>query len=75
VRGAIHADFTSVTGESFALNVRLPANVEAVVFLPRLGGDSPDIVMDGKRTAGTIEGEFVVLDGVGSGDHRFERTK
>ena len=75
VRGTIHADFTSVTGESFALNVRLPANVEAVVFLPRLGGDSPDIVMDGKRTAGTIEGEFVVLDGVGSGDHRFERTK
>ncbi|MBN2132323.1 MAG: family 78 glycoside hydrolase catalytic domain [Sedimentisphaerales bacterium] len=75
VRGTIHADFRSEKGLSFALNVRLPANVEAVVFLPRLGGDSPDVMMDGKRTAGTIEGKSVVLDNVGSGDHRFERTR
>jgi len=75
VRGTIHADFTSAKGKSFALNVRLPANVEAAVYLPRLGGDTTSVLVDGKRTAGTIEDEFVVLDNVGSGDHRFERTK
>jgi len=75
VRGTIHVDFTSARGESFALNVRLPTNVQAVVFLPRLGSKNPDVLMDGKRATGTIKGRFVVLDDVGSGVHRFERTK
>jgi len=75
VRGTIHADFASAKGESFALNVRLPANVKAVISLPRLGSKDPDVRMDGKRATWTVKGRFVVLDDVGSGLHRFERTK
>lgn len=73
VRGTIHVDFTLVRTESFVLNVRLPANVKAIVFLPRLGSMNQSVLMDGKRITGILKGEFVVLDDVGSGDHRFER--
>jgi hypothetical protein len=75
VRGTIHADFVSAKDRSFVLNLRLPANIKAVVFLPRLENSSPDVLMDGKLITGTIDGKFVVLDGVGSGTHRFERTE
>jgi len=75
VRGTIGVDITAAQAESFALNVRLPANTRAVVFLPRLGSTSRDVLMDGKRIAGTLNGEFVVIDDVGSGRHRLERRK
>jgi len=75
VRGTIHVDFKSVPGESFVLNVEIPANVNATVCLPGLGSDSPKVVADGEVTEGTIAGEFVILDHVGSGRHRFERHR
>lgn len=75
VRGTIRVDFTSAKAESFALNVHLPANVKAVVYLPRLDNTDHDVLMDGKRVAGILKGESVVLDDVGSGDHHFERRK
>ncbi|MEJ2701106.1 MAG: alpha-L-rhamnosidase C-terminal domain-containing protein, partial [Sedimentisphaerales bacterium] len=73
IRGTIHVDFTSAKDESFALDVRVPANVKAIVYLPRLDSASENILMDGKQVTGTLKGEFVVLDDVGSGNHRFER--
>jgi len=73
VRGPIHVDFTSTRNESFVLNVRLPANVKATVFMPRLDGMNPSVLMDARQVTGTLKGEFVVLDDVGSGNHRFER--
>jgi len=75
VRGTIHVDFISVKNESFILNVRIPTNVEAIVFLPRLGSRNQNVLMDGKQMTGILRGEFVVLDNVGSGIHRFERWK
>lgn len=73
IRGTIHVDFVSEPDKSFVLNVVLPANVEAVVCLPRLGGDSSDIRMDGKLVTGTIDGDFVVIDHVALGRYSFER--
>jgi hypothetical protein len=75
IRGTIHVDFASVKGESFHLNATLPGNTEAVVYLPRLGSDIAHVVMDGKQITGTIEGQFVVLDNIGAGAHRFERRR
>jgi len=72
VRGAIHVDFASVKNQSFTLNVTLPANVEAVVYLPNLGSNEPDVVMDGHIVKGVLDGEFVRLNHVGAGRHRFE---
>ena len=73
VRGTIHVDFTSEPGKSFGLNVALPANVEAVVYLPRLGSDRRDVQMDGKLVTGALNGEFLVIDDVAPGRHSFER--
>ncbi len=75
VRGTIHVDFTSSPGQSFAMNVDIPANVEACVCLPALDSDKPDVTVDGHTVKGTRKGQFIVLDGIGSGRHRFERTR
>jgi hypothetical protein len=72
IRGTIHVDFTSEPGRAFVLNATLPANIEAVVYLPRLGSDGLDVRVDGKIVAGTLAGEFVMIP-AGSGTHRFER--
>jgi len=73
VRGTIHVDFTSEPDRSFVLNVVLPANTEAVVCLPGLGSDRREVQCDGRLATGVLEGEFIVIPGVGSGQHRFER--
>jgi len=75
VRGTIHVDFISDKGQSFILNVALPTNVEAVVHLPRLGSNRPNVMMDGREVEGTPDGRFMVLDNVASGKHRFERRR
>jgi hypothetical protein len=75
VRGTIHVDFESIPGRSFVLNAVLPANVAGVVFLPALGSDAPEVVLDGKTVTGVLEGKFVRIDGIGSGKHRFERRR
>jgi hypothetical protein len=74
VRGTIHVEFSSEPDRSFVLNVILPANVKAMVCLPRLGSDKRDVLMDGTIVQGTLADEFVVLDDIGSGTHRFERN-
>jgi hypothetical protein len=73
IRGTIHVEFVSQPARSFSLQVALPANVEGIIHLPRLGGDNRDIRMDGKLVAGTPDGEFIVIDDVPPGRHSFER--
>ena len=75
VRGTIHVDFQSVPGQSFVLNVDIPANVVATVYLPRLGSDRAGLVVDGEVTEAALTGKFVRLDNVGSGRHHLERHK
>lgn len=75
IRGAIHVDFKSTEGSAFALNIRIPANTEARVYLPKLGSDNPAVKVDGVSRDGVMEGEFVVLDNIGSGSHRLERQR
>ena len=75
VRGTIHADFQSVPGESFVLNVSIPANVEATVYLPRLDSPSAAVTVDGRTVQGTAAGRFVAIETVGSGSHHFERRR
>lgn len=73
IRGTIHVDFEAVKGESFNLNVTTPANMPAVVYLPNLGSDSTQVLMDGRTVQGRIDGKHIVLDDVAPGRHRFER--
>ncbi len=73
VRGTIHVDFEAVKGQSFILNVTTPANMPAVIYLPKLGSDSTQVLMDGRTVQGRRDGKFIVLDNVVPGPHRFER--
>lgn len=73
IRGTIHADFESEPGRSFVLNVTLPGNTQGVVCLPRLGDESRQVIADGKPVTGNEEGEFIVIQDVAAGTHRFER--
>ena len=75
IRGTIHVDFSSEPDHAFVLNVMLPANVKAIVGLPQLASSKPEVLVDGQTLQGTLTGEFVVLDDVGSGRHRFERSR
>ena len=75
VRGPIDVDFQSMPDRPFVLDVDIPANVEACVYLPALDSEKPDVIVDGQPAKGTLAGKFIVLDGIGSGRHRFERTR
>ena len=75
VRGTIHVDFTSAKDESFDLNVHLPANVSATVYLPALGSRTPAVQMDGESVAGTLRGPFIALDPIPSGRHHFHTRR
>jgi hypothetical protein len=73
IRGTIHVDFASTQARSFVLNVQTPAGVEAVVYLPRLGSDNTEVLVDGQTVQATLDSRFLVLDGIRAGVHRFER--
>lgn len=70
VRGTVHVSFRS-TPERFTLNVQVPANSTARVYLPRLG-PSAAVTVDGARRSAPVEDGAFVLDGVGSGGHVLE---
>jgi alpha-L-rhamnosidase len=71
IRGTIHVDFESDHVKNFKLNVQIPANTKATVYLPIFGIGEMMVKMDGKKRDGRIDGNFVVIDDVGSGDHEF----
>ena len=74
IRGTIHVDFTTDHETFFKLNVRIPANTTAMVYLPRCGKNDLFVKMDGKKRDGIIDGDFMVIYDVGSGEHEFVRS-
>lgn len=73
IRGTIHVDFVSKKGESFNLNIIIPANTKATVYLPRYGNDDLFVKMDDKPRKCIVDGNFLVIENVGSGEHEFKR--
>ena len=74
IRGPITISFNNDPGKSFHLEVDVPGNVSAQLAVPRLGSDDPSITVDGHRILGTIEDNFIFVDGIGSGHHVVERS-
>jgi alpha-L-rhamnosidase len=58
----------------FIMNVTLPDNVKARVLLPKSGTNGNVVKVDGKDVTATESGQYLVLENVGSGTHRFERA-
>jgi hypothetical protein len=73
IRGTVHADFTAAGG-SFELNLTLPANTRARVLVPSLGGADDIVTVDGAEVSAQAEGDFLVVENVGSGSHTFVRA-
>ncbi len=74
IRGPITIRVNNDPGKSFHLEVDLPGNISAQLAVPRFGSDDPSIVVDGHRIFGTIENDFITVDGIGSGHHTIVRT-
>jgi hypothetical protein len=73
VRGALYIDFNQEKGSSFTLNLNIPANTIAKVCIPKFNSESSYVEIDGSERRGTVEGDFIVIDNIGSGSHTFIR--
>ena len=70
-RGDVRVAFENQTGESFSMDMTIPANTTAVVYLPYYRKNQK-VVLNGHPVTFRQSGSFVVVDGVGSGTSRFE---
>ena len=71
IRGTIDLDFKQARDSSFTLNLNLPANMKAKVCLPKLTNQDSYLEIDGDRYKGTLEGDFITVEDIGSGKHTF----
>ncbi|MDR2036741.1 MAG: family 78 glycoside hydrolase catalytic domain [Bacteroidales bacterium] len=69
IRGNIKVSFNNTPGTKFEMEIEIPANTVAEVWLP-LFDRKQQIIMNGVAQKGTIDGIFVKLQ-AGSGKHRF----
>ncbi|MDR1102522.1 MAG: family 78 glycoside hydrolase catalytic domain [Tannerella sp.] len=69
IRGDIRVSFDNRPGEVFMLEVDIPANATAEVWLPR-ASKKYRLTVDGAPRKGTVNGDFVITE-AGSGKHVF----
>jgi alpha-L-rhamnosidase len=71
IRGDVHVAFQNVPGEKFELNVSIPANMQADVFLPKSGGRIVLLMNEEPIEFRETEG-FVIAKNIGSGTRNFK---
>ncbi|MDR1337287.1 MAG: alpha-L-rhamnosidase, partial [Tannerella sp.] len=69
IRGDIRASFDNRPDGTFTLEVDIPANATAEVWLPR-ASKKYRLTVDGVPRKGTVNGDFVITE-TGSGKHVF----
>jgi hypothetical protein len=69
IRGSVKVSFRNTPGVEFVLDVEIPANTEAEVWLP-LFDKKQRVTMDSLAQKGVADGSFVKVR-AGSGKHRF----
>lgn len=74
IRGDVLMSFRNQPQQSFSLNLALPANTTADVYLP-FWSKSQKVMMNGNAVKYRLEGNFVVIENVGSGSAVFEVLK
>lgn len=62
------------SGTSYTLQVTLPPNMTAQVYLPMLGAKGTSVTVDGVETKGEENGRYIRLNNIGSGKHTFVRN-
>ncbi|HDS85365.1 MAG TPA: alpha-L-rhamnosidase, partial [Phycisphaerales bacterium] len=71
IRGTIEAAFRD-TEQTFELDITLPANMTAVVYLPVQHSDHPSVLMNSKPAEAVQSDGWWVIESVGSGERTFE---
>lgn len=69
IRGDIKVSFVNTPTKSFSMDVEIPANTEAEVWLPLIK-DSYKLKINKVKQSGTIIGKFIKIN-IGSGKHSF----
>ena len=61
---------------SYRVDVNIPSNMSAKVFIRRIGNTGTGVEVDGKIINGYLDqsGEYIIFDNVGSGFHTFKRS-
>ncbi len=57
----------------FRMNVKIPVNTRADVHLPRGTSAGTAVILNGTPLEGTVAGNYLVLENVGSGEYEFVR--
>lgn len=74
VRGDVLMSFKNKPQQSFFLNLTIPANTTAEIYLP-FWSKSQKVIQNGNVVKYRQEGNFAVVEGVGSGSSLFEVLK
>ncbi len=68
IRGDVTVQFTNTPNSQLELKVTIPGNTQAEVWLPAYGNK---VMVNGSVVEGTRQGNFIVIDKIGSGTHSF----
>jgi hypothetical protein len=71
IQGDILLSFKQKPRQSFSMTLAIPANTEAIVYLP-LWSESQKVTMNGLPVKCRMDGGFLIVEGVGSGKTTFE---
>ena len=74
IRGDVLVSFKNKPQQSFSMNLTIPANTTAVVYLP-FWSKLQKVTMNGNGVKYRQQGNFAIVDGVGSGNSSFEVIK
>jgi len=74
IRGPVYVTFNQQTEGAISLTVKIPANTTTDVYVPIRGGNKI-VHLNGKQAEGKVDGEFLLVSGVGSGEHRIQTSK
>jgi hypothetical protein len=74
IRGDILVCFKQEYGEWFDLNISIPTNTIAKVYVPRIS-DNSVLKVDGKLVSALEIGSWIMIDNIPSGTHLFEIRK
>ena len=74
IRGDVQMSFQNRPQQSFSMNLNIPANTIADVYLP-FWTKSQKMTMNGNPVKYRQEGDYAVIEGVGSGNSLFEVSR
>lgn len=70
VRGDVKAAFNNKPGQAFELNITIPANSAADVYIP-CAAKPKFVLMDNTKVKYQKDGDFIIIKNIGSGNYQF----